>query len=134
MRPTSLSIRSKTRILSHCSDSSDGQPLWPQGFDPLNVQRIDGGVFHTRFIHLGNDSGQIEAVESETADIEAMIEAAGSHPQFNGVRRVVLTGLAEPELETSSGSVVVRASGVTAGFQGATATRDGNEVIVRLGD
>ena len=52
-----------------------------------HVERVDGGILHTRFLRLGNDGATIEAVDG-AADLEAFTEAAGAHPLFNGVRRV----------------------------------------------
>ena len=114
-------------------EAAAGQPLWPQGFDPLNVERIDGGVLHTRYLRLGNDAGKMEAVDTNEADIEVFTEAAGSHPLFNGVRRVVLTGMPEPKLDTSNGSVALTAPGLSANFAGAAVERAADTVTVRLG-
>src|SRR5690606_15282135 len=53
-------------------EAADGRPLWPQGFDPLNVERVDGGLLHTRFLRLGNDAGELLAIDEEGADVEAL--------------------------------------------------------------
>lgn len=106
-----------------------GEPLWPQGFDPLNVERVDAGrVLHTRFLRLGNAAGRLEVLNAE-----ALTEGVGSHPLFQGVRRVVLTGIAEPDVSDVEGQVTLRAPGLTVEFKGASATRSRGVVTVRLG-
>ena len=109
--------------------AQDDRLLWPQGFDPLNVEPIDGArVLHTRFVRLGNDSGHLEVM-----DANALTQGAGAHPLFQGVRRVVLTGLAKPEVGQSGGKVTVQAPGLTVEFAGAAVERDGQTIKVRLG-
>ena len=111
-----------------------GQPLWPQGFDPLNVERVGAArVLHARFLRLGNEAGHLEAIDGGAADVEALTEGAGPHPLFNGVVRVVLTGLPAPEVNEAGGAVVVSAPGFTAAFDGAHVVREGRTVTVRLG-
>ena len=44
--------------------AADGEPLWPQGFDPLNVLRTDTNeVLHKRWLKVGNDAGTIEILD-----------------------------------------------------------------------
>lgn len=114
--------------------AADGHPLWPQGFDPLNVERIEGGLLHTRFLRVGNESGQVTVIDEEGADIEALSEGIGPHPLFNGVRRAVIAGVREPEVQVDSiaARVSIRMPGVTADFRGATVRRVREEVIVEL--
>lgn len=109
--------------------AADGAPLFPQGFDPLNVQLVARGeVLHTRFLKLGNDGGAIEVLGRA-----AFTEAAGVHPLFNGVRTLTVTGLAtEPVITEARGAVTVAADGVTAEFHGARVERTGQTVTVRI--
>jgi hypothetical protein len=104
-------------------------PLWPQGFDPLNVQPLDGGeVLHTRFVRLGNDAGNIEVLGHAT-----LTAPAGAHPLFNGVRTLTITGLgAEPAVRDSAGAIRLEADGIHAAFRGASVSRSGQVVEVRL--
>ncbi|MEM9556474.1 MAG: hypothetical protein AAGC60_19610 [Acidobacteriota bacterium] len=110
----------------------DGEPLWPQGFDPLNVARVDGGILHLRFLRLGNESGQIEALDTQEADIEALTESVGPHPLFNGVRRVVVLGLDEPIIEVEGASASIQTPGVSARFERAVVHESPTEVVVEL--
>jgi len=112
--------------------AADGQPLWPRGFDPLNVERVDGGILHDRFLRLGNDAGQLEAIDGPGADIEALTMGYGPHPLFNGVREVVIAGLSEPRIESDDSRVTISAPGFTAGFDGATLTRDDRRTVIQL--
>jgi len=112
--------------------AADGQPLWPKGFDPLNVERVDGGVLHSRYLRLGNDAGQLEAIDGSDADIEAFTEGVGPHPLFNGIRQVVLSGPAEPVATADGDHVSVHSAGITADFRNARLSRNGQEVVVQL--
>ncbi len=114
-------------------EAADGLPLWPQGFDPLNVERVDGGVLHARMLRLGNDAGELLVLDEAGADVEALTEGVGPHPLFNGVRRVVVAGMAEPQVEQSGTGVALRAPGLTADFKQASVETSGSGVVVRLG-
>lgn len=109
--------------------ADETSPLWPQGFDPLNVRRVDGGILHTRFLKLGNESGALE-VMGDTV----FTEAVGPHPLFNGVRRLILAGLeTEPQVEIEAEHVRISLPSFSADFTGANVQRSGRQVIVRLG-
>jgi hypothetical protein len=110
-------------------EAGAGDPLWPQGFDPMNVERVGAErLLHTRFLRLGNGAGGLEVLNAE-----ALTEGAGSHPMFQGVRQVVVTGLLEPEVGEVDGRLKVRAPGLTVEFTGASVTRSGDVATVRLG-
>lgn len=113
-------------------EAAEGQPLWPQGFDPLNIERVEGGFLHTRFLRLGNDAGELQAIDEAEADIEALTDGVGPHPLFNGVRRMVVAGLAKPAVVSDSRQVTVRVPGFTVEFRNATVQVIGTEVLVRL--
>lgn len=112
--------------------AADGEPLWPQRFDPLNVERIDGGIIHTRFLRLGNDRGYVEVLEVGDLDIEALTVGAGPHPMFNGVKEVSILGLPEYELGAGDGPVSIRIPGLEAEFEGASISRSSRETIIYL--
>ncbi len=97
-------------------------PLWPQGFDPLNVVTVAGGVRHDRMLKLGNDSIVVSMLDETGADLTALTEGAGAHPLFNGVRRVVIAGLARPVVKAEGGATTVTAPGLTASIRGAAVT------------
>jgi hypothetical protein len=113
--------------------SPASQPLWPQGFDPLNVERIEAGILHSRFLKLGNDSGEMQAIDEGNTDMQALTEAAGAHPLFNGIKRVTVAGLSQPEVTTQGQDVIVGAPGFTARFRNAAVETKGTEVTVTLG-
>ena len=112
--------------------AADGRPLWPQGFDPLNLQLVEGGLLHGRFLRLGNDNGTLEAVDGPGANIEALTVAAGTHPLFNGVSRVTIAVGLRPAVEASEGRVQLRAPGFTATFARATARETDSTILVDL--
>ncbi|MCP4571546.1 MAG: hypothetical protein GY838_04280 [bacterium] len=105
------------------------QPLWPQGFDPMNVTMLEGSVLHTRFLKLGNSGCELEILGGE-----ALTEQAGDHPLYNGIRRVVVTGLeAEPQVNRTDDRVQLEAPALTAEFVGAVIERSDRCLTVRLG-
>jgi hypothetical protein len=112
-------------------EAAEGKPLWPQGFDPLNVEVVVGGVLHTRFLRLGNDAGNVQGVDGE-ADLEAFTEAAGAHPLFNGVRRVVFVLPSRPASVREDGGVTVNGPGFRAEFSGAAAEEVEGGLLIRL--
>lgn len=112
--------------------AAEEEPFWPQGFDPLNVERVDGGILHTRLLHLGNEAGELQAIDEEGADVEMLTEGIGPHPLFNGTRRVTIAGLSEPEIVTEDRRVTIRAPGLSAQFNSARVQVVGMEVHVDL--
>lgn len=112
--------------------AAEGQPLWPEGFDPLNVERIPGGILHTRFLRLGNDRGHLEAIDSGDVDIEALTVAAGSHPLFNGIKEVTIVGLTEIEMAADHDGLSVQVPGLEAQFEFASIQREAGVTVVQL--
>lgn len=112
--------------------AADGKPLWPQGFDPLNVEPIQGGILHTRFLRLGNDQGHVEAIDTGIVDIEAFTVGAGPHPLFNGIEEVSIVGLGEQAFTTRGDHVSIDIPGLKAEFEKAIIHRNGRETVVRL--
>lgn len=105
----------------------DTAPLWPNGFDPLNLRRVDvNDVLHERWVKLGNARGAVEVL-----DRPSLSTGAGAHPLFNGIRKLLVTGLPERPLVTGAeGEVTVVAAGVSARFRGATIVPAGDRVVV----
>ncbi len=112
--------------------SAKGQPLWPQGFDPLNVDRVDGALIHTRFLKLGNDAGQMTAIDETDADVEARTEGIGPHPIFNGVSWVEVILSVRPAASSTGGTVTIKGPGFTAEFRNATLDQSGRQLLVQL--
>lgn len=105
--------------------AAEGAPLKPQGFDPMNVLRLDAGqVLHTRWVKAGTGEGAVEVMNRSS-----LTRAAGSHPLFSGFRELEVTGLpAEPEVTAQNGGIMLIADGVQARFAHATLAR-GNRTI-----
>jgi len=110
----------------------DGEPLWPQGFDPLNIERVQGGLLHSRFLRLGNGSSELEVLDATDVDIETFTQGAGSHPLFNGVQRVVITGLPQPQVTVDGEGVTVELPGLKAAFERAGVQENPEELLVRM--
>lgn len=108
---------------------AEGEPLAPQGFDPLNVERLaPGEVLHSRWVKLGNFAGSVEVLNAR-----AITEAAGKHPLFEGVRRVTVTGIrAEPKVRETATGIALEAAGVTGEFVGVRTDRRDRTITVHL--
>lgn len=108
---------------------SSASPLFPQGFDPLNVQVVTPGeVLHTRFVKLGNDAGSIQVLGRVS-----LTEAAGAHPLFNGVKRLTVTGLSTaPDVSVRGDTVRINADGISGELRRATVQREDRRVTVTL--
>ncbi len=112
-------------------EAAAGAPLWAS-FDPLNIEVIEGGLLHTRFLSASNDAGKLDVIDGEDTDLETLTEAAGEHPLFGGIRRLMVAGLQEPEVDSADGRVTVHAAGLTADFENAAVDVSGTLVLVRL--
>lgn len=109
-------------------------PLWLSGFDPLNVELVEGGVLHTRFASLKNDDGSVEALDGDGADVTVFTEGPGPHPLFNGVTRAVIHVSAQPDVNIrGERRVDVKAPGVLIRTTHATIREREREVRIRLG-
>lgn len=106
-----------------------GAPLWPRRFDPLNLLKVDGErVLHTRWLVLGHDAARVEVM-----DHAALTTAAGEHPLFQGVSRLLVTGLPGPPEIAREGDVVrLEAPALEAEVRGASVERSGRRIVVRL--
>jgi len=107
----------------------EGSPLFPQGFDPLNVERVGAReVLHTRYLKLGGGAGTIELINRHS-----LTEGAGEHPLFNGVRRLTVTGLvSEPAVAEAGGKTIITAENLKAEFSNAEVTRSGQTLLIHL--
>ena len=88
-------------------------PIWPQGFDPLNISDLGGGhVLHRRYLKFGNAQ-----VSGETLGQAVLTRAAGEHPLEHGFSVVLLTGLTLPRLndarlQSEAGAIRFEAQGL----------------------
>ena len=112
--------------------AGSGEPLFPQGFDPLNVERIEGGLLHTRFVTLGNDRCKATAIDEAGVDIEVLTIGIGPHPLFSGVRRAVIAGLKKPTITREGDRVVINTPGLQVECSGAAVEEEGQAVTVSL--
>jgi hypothetical protein len=111
--------------------ASPQRPLSFQGFDPLNITVLSSTeVLHSRFLKLGGDDGSVRIL-----DHGSLTEGAGSHPLFNGARKVTIAGITDkPVVKENGGSILVTAAGVRAEFRHALVRIDQKRIIVELGE
>ena len=107
-----------------------GEPLFPSGFDPLNVRVVrTGTVLHRRMLSLGNGQGSIELL-----DREGLSKAAGDHPLFSGVRELIVPGLAEDPVQVGrDGTIEILAPGLRGSFDDAVIERSDDEIRIVVG-
>jgi hypothetical protein len=110
-------------------EADPSAPLWPHGFDPMNICRLGTGLLHTRFLTLGNDVGRFE-VMGDTV----LTEGVGRHPMFDGIRRVTMAGLVtEPEVVIKEDTAQIVLPTLKATFHGATVDKTGQQITIHLG-
>lgn len=110
-------------------EASDASPMFPGGFDPLNVRTLDRThVLHDRWLQLSNDS-----VTIEIRDRPSLTAAVGPHPLFNGVRRLTVTGIpTEPTVVEGQDMLTISAEGVEIRARGAVLVRDARVLRLEL--
>ena len=104
------------------------EPLWPAGFDPMNVVRLDERrVLHRRWLSLTGRTAKIECLGRE-----CLTEAFGDHPLFQDVRRLLITGLEdEPSVDLVGSRVEIKAEGVQLRLKGVKIERIGRVIRIR---
>ena len=98
-------------------------PIWPQGFDPLNLSDLGGGhVLHRRYLKFGNAQ-----VSGEALGQAVLTQAAGAHPLEHGFCMVLLTGLNDARLQSEAGALVFEAQGLRLQISGTAEVQAGQE-------
>ncbi len=113
-------------------ESAGERPLWPRAFDPLNIARVDGGILHARYLELSADGDSVEVLDADGIDVAALTESAGDHPLFNGVTRVTVVGIDEPEVTVEGRRVTLQTAGLRGEFRSASLRRQAETLIVIL--
>ena len=107
---------------------ADAAPLWPQGFDPLNVEQIaPGRLLHTRFVKLGNEMGEMEVLGKAS-----LSDGQGVHPLFQGVKKIEIGGLDKPKLTEQGPRTLLSADGLHLSFVGANVNERDQVLTVTL--
>ena len=103
-------------------------PFFPQGFDPLNVERLSPTeILHTRFLKLRGGTGTVEVLDGSVLTDGR----PGAHPLFSGVVRVTMTGLPETlAVRDSSGVLMLDAPGIHGRFPAARADTTGRTIRI----
>ena len=103
--------------------------FWSAGFDPMNMVRLqEREVLHKRWVKLSGATGVVEVMNRQ-----ALTVGVGPHPMFDGVKRVVLTGLEdEPIFVVKGENAIIEMEGLTAKFSSVAVSRDEHAVTVRI--
>lgn len=107
---------------------ADTAPLWPQGFDPLNVEQVAlGRLLHSRFVKLGNEQGELEVLGKLS-----LSDGAGKHPLFEGVKRLEVVGLEKPKIANEGARTRLEAEGFRLSMTGVQISEHAHIITVRL--
>jgi hypothetical protein len=125
VRTRELDARPGSRLVVEAG----GEPLWPHGFDPVNIERLSSGrLAHPQWLKLGNETGSIEVLEHPS-----LTEGSGPHPLRRGIRRLVVPGLgARPTVTREGDVVVINAVGVRGRLRAASVTEEKRGILVKL--
>jgi hypothetical protein len=109
--------------------STVNEPLWPKGFDPMNLQLItDSAILHKRWLKLCNNQGCIEIINHKS-----ITEPMGDHPLFQGVKKVTVAGLdKEPAIEKVDDKLSLKMEGINLQFEDAEMQKTENCLIIKL--
>ena len=113
-------------------ETGKAQPLWPQGFDPLNVETIASGLLHSRFLKLGNDRCTMSMVDEAGNDFAAVTLGAGAHPLFNGVKRVEVAGLATVQANDGMAVIEIKQAGFELSCKGQALHIDAQKQVASI--
>ena len=105
---------------------SEVSPLFPAGFDPLNVRVLDERrILHTRWIRLSNGTASVEVLGRT-----ALTRGRRGHPLFAGIERLRVTGLREPRVDRAGDTLRVRGEGLDVEVVGGRLERDGRTLRI----
>lgn len=111
-------------------EAGSEKPLNCEGFDPWNYF-FDGAknILHIRYFKAAEGDSTIESINHR-----AMSTASGPHPLFAGLSRIEVCDLkTEPKLVAEGNVVTINEEGLKAKFVGASVTRDGKIITIKLG-
>jgi hypothetical protein len=110
-------------------ETAAGKPLWPDNFDPLNVNRLSPRlILHKRMLRLHNDAGSLDILNHGS-----MTEDAGSQPLMGGVRRWYTAGLSgKPDVQQDGARVTVTGPGLKLAFSNADLEWHEQSLTLRL--
>lgn len=108
---------------------SENEPLWPKGFDPLNIKILNNlELLHMRWLKLGNSFGSIEVLNRKS-----LTSPKGEHSLFQGIKKITVTGISEePIVEKAEGKVSINIDGLNLKFEGAEIEREGKSLLIKL--
>jgi hypothetical protein len=104
-------------------------PVRLTGFDPMNSERLSASeVLHTRYLALKNESATVDVFDGQ-----ALTSGTGTHPLFEGVVRVQLTGLASPpSVRRERDTITIEATGLTVTATNSRLAEDGEKMTLYL--
>jgi len=103
-------------------------PLKLQGFDPMNVNLVEGGVLHKRYLKLGSSKGELEVFGTQ-----CLTQPFGEHLLQSGVKCVTVYLEAEPSVTENDRAVQIKADGFMALFTQVNVWSEGQHIVLELG-
>lgn len=107
--------------------SSSRRPLNLAGFDPLNIEIVEGGVLHRRYLKLASEQAQLEVL-----DAQCLTESHGQHPLLDGVSRVTVNLNDRPVVDEDKNGFRVLSKTVKATINLGTLKTEGRHIKIGL--
>lgn len=97
----------------------------------MNSERLSASeVLHTRYLALKNESATVDVFDGQ-----ALTSGTGTHPLFEGVVRVQLTGLASPpSVRREQNTIGLVATGTTVTAKNGQLDEDGQHFTLYLAE
>jgi hypothetical protein len=106
---------------------ANARPLFPRGFDPMNIYVLGHGkILHNRFLSLEDEVGKLEVWNHQ-----ALTTGAEDNPMFGGLSRIEVRGLGEVKAQEKDGTITLLCEGFSAELRGSL-RRDGATFYVTL--
>jgi hypothetical protein len=105
------------------------RPLWPAGFDPMNMEKVGPAeVLHRRWLKLSGAGAEVEVLGTG-----ALTEGLDGQPLFHGVRRITITGLAgRPEIVRDGEKIRIKTDTVSLAVEAGELETGDDACLIRL--
>ncbi len=106
------------------------KPLWPAGFDPMNLVDLEGNrILHLRWLRLEGEAGWIEIMGRPS-----LTWAKGPHPLFNGVLKLKVALKNLPSYNAKNEKILIKSKHINALLRGFTKLQPPCRLILSAGD
>jgi hypothetical protein len=105
------------------------RPLWPAGFDPMNIEKLNQfELLHKRWLKLAGDRAELEIL-----DAESITEGTKEHPLFNGVKKIIISGLKnKPDVIREDKKINIKTDNISISIENAETEMKENVLLIYL--